>query len=70
MKGLRKNIYAIGVIILFVIAAGMLALFLALFSSSTAVDGTTVGSVYIGDTKPNSENRALTAPIITQTAVI
>jgi len=57
MKGLRKNIYAIGVIILFVIAAGMLALFLALFSSSTAVDGTTVGSVYIGDTKPNSEPR-------------
>ena len=57
MKGLRKNLYAIGVIILFVIAAGMLALFLALFSSSTAVDGTTVGSVYIGDTKPNSEKR-------------
>jgi hypothetical protein len=57
MKGLRKNIYAIGVIFLFVIAAGMLALFLALFSSSTAVDGTTVGSVYIGDTKPNSDKR-------------
>ena len=57
MKGLRKNIYAIGVIVLFVIAAGMLALFLALFSSSTAVDGTTVGSVYIGDTKPNSDAR-------------
>ena len=57
MKGLRKNLYAIGVIFLFVIAAGMLALFLALFSSSTAVDGTTVGSVYIGDTKPNSDKR-------------
>lgn len=57
MKGLRKNIYAIGVIVLFIIAAGMLALFLALFSSSTAVDGTTVGSVYIGDTKPNSDKR-------------
>lgn len=35
----------------------MLVLFLALFSSSTAVDGTTVGSVYIGDQKPNSEGR-------------
>ena len=57
MKGLRKNIYAIGVIFLFVIAAAMLALFLALFSSSTAVDGTTVGSVYIGDVKPNSDAR-------------
>ena len=57
MKELRKNLYAMTVIILFVIAVGILALFLALFSSSTAVDGTTVGSVYIGDQKPNSEAR-------------
>ena len=57
MKAIKKNIYAVGVIALFIIAAGMLALFLALFSSSTSVDGTAVGSVYIGDTKPNSEGR-------------
>ena len=57
MKGIRKNIYAVGVIILFVIAAAMLTLFLALFSSSTSVDGTTVGSVYIGDEKPNTNAR-------------
>ena len=57
MKSLRKNLYAIAVIALFAIAFAMLVLFLALFSSSTAVDGTTVGSVYIGDQKPNSEGR-------------
>lgn len=57
MKALRKNLYAIAVIALFAIAFAMLVLFLALFSSSTAVDGTTVGSVYIGDQKPNSEGR-------------
>ncbi|MCR5308153.1 MAG: hypothetical protein K6E24_04075 [bacterium] len=57
MKGLRKNIYAITVIALFSIAFAMLVLFLALFSSSTAVDGTTVGSVYIGDQKPNTDGR-------------
>ncbi|MCR5462213.1 MAG: hypothetical protein K6E87_04010 [bacterium] len=57
MKSIRKNIYAVGVIILFVIAAAMLTLFLALFSSSTSVDGTTVGSVYIGDEKPGSAAR-------------
>ncbi|MBP5446314.1 MAG: hypothetical protein J6Y28_09105 [Acholeplasmatales bacterium] len=57
MKALRKNIYAFTVIVLFVIAFGMLILFLALFSSSTAVDSTTVGSVYIGDEKPNTDAR-------------
>ena len=57
MKGLRKNLYAVAVIALFAIAFAMLVLFLALFSSSTAVDGTTVGSVYIGDKKPNSTER-------------
>ena len=57
MKSLRKNLYAIAVIALFAIAFAMLVLFLALFSSSTAVDGTTVGSVYIGDQKPNTEGR-------------
>ena len=57
MKALRKNGYAAIVIILFTIALAMLVLFLALFSSSTAVDGTTVGSVYIGDQKPNTEAR-------------
>ena len=57
MKGLRKNLYAVAVITLFAIAFAMLVLFLALFSSSTAVDGTTVGSVYIGDKKANSEER-------------
>ena len=57
MKSLRKNGYAIAVIALFAIAFAMLVLFLALFSSSTAVDGTTVGSVYIGDQKPNTEAR-------------
>ena len=57
MKSLRKNGYAAIVIILFAIAFAMLVLFLALFSSSTAVDGTTVGSVYIGDQKPNTEAR-------------
>jgi hypothetical protein len=57
MKSLRKNGYAIVVIAFFAIAVAMLVLFLALFSSSTAVDGTTVGSVYIGDQKPNTEAR-------------
>lgn len=57
MKAIRKNIYAVAVIFLFVIAAAMLTLFLALFSSSTSVDGTTVGSVYIGDEKPNTTAR-------------
>ena len=57
MKALRKNGYAAIVIILFAIAFAMLVLFLALFSSSTAVDGTTVGSVYIGDQKPNTDGR-------------
>ncbi len=57
MKSLRKNGYAIVVIAFFAIALAMLVLFLALFSSSTAVDGTTVGSVYIGDQKPNTEAR-------------
>ena len=57
MKALRKNIYAFGVITLFIIAAAMLILFLTLFSSSTAVDGTTVGSVWIGDKKPNTDAR-------------
>ena len=57
MKGLRKNLYSVAVIALFAIAFAMLVLFLALFSSSTAVDGTTVGSVYIGDQKPNTEAR-------------
>ena len=51
MKALRKNGYAVIVIILFVIALAMFTLFIALFSSSTSVDGTTVGSVYIGDQK-------------------
>lgn len=57
MKSLRKNGYVVIVGILFVIALSMLVLFLALFSSSTAVDGTTVGSVYIGDQKPNTDGR-------------
>ena len=57
MKGLRKNLYTVAVIVLFAIAFAMLVLFLALFSSSTAVDGTTVGSVYIGDKKANSNER-------------
>ncbi len=57
MKSLRKNGYAVLVIAFFTIALAMLVLFLALFSSSTAVDGTTVGSVYIGDVKPNTEAR-------------
>lgn len=57
MKSLRKNGYAVIVLILFIIAVSMLVLFLALFSSSTAVDGTTVGSVYIGDQKPNTDGR-------------
>ena len=57
MKGLRKNIYAVTVIVLFAIALGMLVLFLALFSSSTSVDSTTVGSVYVGDEKPNTDAR-------------
>ena len=54
---MRKNIYAIAVGTLFAIALAMFILFIALFSSSTAVDGTTVGSVYIGDKKPNTEER-------------
>ena len=57
MKSLRKNGYAILAIAFFAIALAMLVLFLALFSSSTAVDGTTVGSVYIGDQKPNTDGR-------------
>ena len=57
MKALRKNVYAVAVILLFAIATAMLALFLALYSSSTSVDGTVVGSVYIGDEKPNSSAR-------------
>lgn len=54
---MRKNIYAVAVGALFAIALAMFILFIALFSSSTAVDGTTVGSVYIGDQKPNTEGR-------------
>lgn len=49
MKGITKNVYALVTLVLFAISVLFLVLVVSLYSKSTAVDGTTVGSIYIGD---------------------
>lgn len=57
MKAIKKNGYFIVTLTFFIISLSVLVLFITLFSQSTAVDNTTVGSVYIGDLSDEKAKR-------------